>query len=227
MNDTDQAKVDDGFGTDYDESMPAPAASAAYPSFPDNPHNHRYTVSFDGRGPMVVVRGNTAQEIADGFTELMNEAVGATMGNAWAALKAAAAVASGLGATPVPNGAPAAPQAPQAPGMPTPPPFGPNVSVPGAPGYQAPQAPGFPAPPAPGGFGGGQQQGNRGPKPRPADWPQVYKIDVPFQSKDAFKAYREQYKEAFKGKLAWAGGGAYWVHGEVAQYLAQYNPVPA
>jgi hypothetical protein len=59
------------------------------------------------------------------------------------------------------------------------------------------------------------------------DWPQVFKIDVPFNRKDEFKAFREQYKDTFKGKLAWAGGGAYWAHGEVAQYLAQYNPVPA
>ncbi|CAL9367434.1 hypothetical protein [Streptomyces sp. enrichment culture] len=221
--------------TEDEQDWSGPTAGETYPSFPDNPHNHRYTISFDGRGPMVVVRGNTAQEIADGFTELMNEAVGATMGNAWAALKAAAAVASGLGATPVPNGAPAAPQAP------TPPPFGPNVSVPGAPGYQGPpvpQGPGVPAnfanpgghfgaPPAPGGFGGGQQQNTRGPKPRPADWPQVYKVTVPFAQKDAFKALREQHKDVLRGKVAWAGAGDYWIHGEVVSGFAAYNPVPA
>lgn len=202
-----------------------PSPTATYPEFPANPHNHRFTISFDGRGPMIVVRGNTASEIAAGFEELMNEAVGAVMGNSWAALKAAAAVASGLGATPIPS----APAAPQAPGAPTPPPFGPNVSVPQAPGYQGPAVPGMPMPPAPqapGGFGGGQQQGSRGPKPRPA-WPQVYKIEVPFQQKDEFKAFREQYKDALKGKVAWAGGGSYWIEGSVAQSFANYNPVPA
>lgn len=212
------------------EGEDAPTSGGVtYPEWPKDPHNHRYTISFDGRGPMIVVRGNTAQDIADGFTELMNAEVGAVMGNAWAALKASAAVASGLGATPVPNGAPAAPQAPQ---TPTPPPFGPNVSVPGAPGFQG--NPGFPPAAAPGGFGapqggfgGGQQQGNRGPKPRPADWPQVYKIDVPFQQKDQFKAYREQYKDQLRGKVQWAGGGNYWIHGDVAQGFAAYNPVPA
>jgi hypothetical protein len=202
-----------------------------YPEAPANPHNHRFTVSFNGQGPMVVVRGNTAQEVIAGFDELMNEAAGAAMGNAWASIKAAAAVASGLGASPVPPGAPGPMAGPvtytPAPGQqaqPAPPPFGPNVSAPQAPGFQG--NPGFP-PPQQGGFNGGQQQGTRGPKPRPMDWPQVYKIDVPFAAKDAFKAYREQYKDHFKGKLAWAGGGAYWVHGEVAQALAQYNPVPA
>jgi hypothetical protein len=222
MTDTMPEQTDSEDWSDVEQS----ADAVSYPEFPENPRNHRFTISFDGRGPMVVVRGNTAAEIIAGFQELEQSAAGAAMGNAWASVKAAAAVASGLGATPVPTGAPAAPQAP---GVPTPPPFGPNVSVPGAPGFQG--NPGFPAPPAPpaGQWSGQAQQGqgNRGPKPRPADWPQVYKIDVPFQQKDAFKAYREQYKDHFKGKLAWAGGGGYWVHGDVAQALAQYNPVPA
>lgn len=196
--------------------------SSTYPEWPKNPANHRFTISFDGRGPMVVVRGNTKAEVIAGYEELQDHAVGAAMGNAWAALKAAAAVANGVG--PVT----ALPAAPAAPGMPqgnTPPPFGPNVSVPGAPGYQG--APGMPMPPAPpqGGFGGGQQN-SRGPKERPA-WPQVYAIEVPFAAKDAFKAFREQYKDALRGKVAWAGGGKYWVEGSVAQSFAQYNPVPA
>lgn len=59
------------------------------------------------------------------------------------------------------------------------------------------------------------------------DWPQVYKIDVPFNAKEQFKAFREQYKDAFKGKVSWAGGGGYWVHGDVVQSFANYNPVPA
>jgi hypothetical protein len=199
-----------------------------YPSYPDNPHNHRFTISMNGQGPMLVVRANTADEVRTAFEELESGEAGAAIGRAWAAIKAGAALGNGLGATPVPQGAPAAP--PQGmPQVPTPPPFGPNVSVPGAPGYQGPPAPGMPMPPAPapGGFGGGQQQGNRGPKPRPADWPQVYKIDVPFQMKDQFKAFREQYKDQLRGKVAWAGGGNYWIHGDVAQSFANYNPVPA
>ncbi|MET9385278.1 hypothetical protein ABZY09_30455 [Streptomyces sp. NPDC002928] len=196
---------------------------ATYPEFPGNPHNHRFTISFDGRGPMVVVRGNTAAEIIAGFQELEESAAGAAMGNAWASVKAAAAVASGLGATPVPAGAPAAPQAP---GMPTPPPFGPNVSVPQAPGFQG--NPGFPPPPAPpapqGGYG--QQSGGRAePKPRPA-WPQVYKISIA-RGDTSFKDYRSANQQYFKGKVQWAGGGDYWIHGEVAQAVAQWNPIPA
>ncbi|MEU3522299.1 hypothetical protein AB0E62_00220 [Streptomyces sp. NPDC038707] len=199
-------------------------APAGYPEFPANPHNHRYTISIDSRGPMLVVRANTADEVKGAFEELESGEAGAAIGRAWAAIKAGAALGNGLGATPVPAGAPATSQAP---GIPTPPPFGPNVSVPGAPGYQG-GAPGLPpAPPAPQGGFGGQQQGTRGPKPRPADWPMVYKIDVPFPQKDAFKAFREQYKDALRGKVAWAGGGAYWIHGDVVQSFGHYNPVPA
>ncbi|MGW2169176.1 hypothetical protein ACWC1C_01435 [Streptomyces sp. NPDC001705] len=210
MDQSDEAESWDGNG-------------ATYPEWHPNPFNHRYTVSFDGRGPMVVVRGNTAAEIISGFQELEEAAAGAAMGNAWASIKAAAAVASGLGATPVPPAAPAAPQGlPQAP---TPPPFGPNVSVPQAPGYQGPPVPGMPMPPAP--PQGAAQMGNRGPKSRPTDWPQVYKVDVPFAQKDAFKAFREQYKDQLRGKVQWAGGGNYWIHGDVASGFAAYNPVPA
>lgn len=216
--------------TEDEQHWDGPTAGETYPEYPDNPHNHRYTVSFDGRGPMVVIRGNTPAEIIAGFQELEEAAAGAAMGNAWASIKAAAAVASGLGATPMPNGAPATPQG--MPQVPTPPPFGPNVSVPGAPGFQG--NPGFPPAPAAGGFGapqggfgGGQQQNSRGPKPRPADWPQVYKVTVPFGQKDAFKAFREQHKDLLRGKVAWAGAGDYWIHGEVASGFAAYNPVPA
>lgn len=193
-------------------------AGETYPEYPSNPHNHRYTVSFDGRGPMVVVRGNTAGEIAAGFEELMNEAVGAVMGNSWAAIKAAAAVASGLGATPVPAGAPAAPQAP---GVPTPPPFGPNVSVPQAPGYQAPPA--MPAPPAP-----AAQQTS--PEYAQAGW---YRVNVPFPQKAKFDAITAQYQMR-KGRPSEGGqfsfnkaDKSWYVDAQYAGAFGQWNPVPA
>lgn len=182
-----------------------------YPELPSNPHNHVYTWSPKlPDGSMLVIRSNTA----DGLAEAA-EAVSAVAGR----LMAAWGNATGR-------------QTPA-----TPPPFGPNVSAPMAPGYQGPpvqQAPQWGAPQQPafggqqqGGFGGGAQQGNRqGPKPRP-DWPMVYKINVPFQGKDAFKAFREQNKDTLRGKVAWAGGGDYWVHGDVAQGFAQWNPVAA
>ena len=208
---------------EQDWSGPAPAA---YPSFPDNPHNHIYTVSMDGRGPMIVVRGNTPAEVSERYQALMDGGVTTIAASVYSHMKAEMNVAQGLGpVSPAP--------APQTPPMPpqgaTPPPFGPNVSVPAAPGYQGPPAPQAPAAPPQGQWSGqaAQAAGSRGPKPRPADWPAVFKIDVPYPAKEQFKAFREQYKDAFKGKVAWAGGGAYWIHGDVVQSFGNYNPVPA
>ncbi|MFC5799089.1 hypothetical protein [Streptomyces formicae] len=203
-------------------------AAAAYPEFPGNPHNHVYTVSMNGQGPMIVVRGNTPQEVNERFQALLDAGVTTLAASVYSHMKAEMNVAQGLGPVspaPAPQGPPAPPQ-----GAPTPPPFGPNVSVPGAPGYVGPPVPQAPMPPAPPrGQWSGQaaQGGNRGPQPRPADWPSVFKIDVPLQAKDAFKAHREQYKDYFKGKVRWAGAGGYWVHGDVVQAMAAYNPVPA
>lgn len=231
MTDTAPEQTEDW--SDVEQS----ADSASYPEYPANPHNHRYTVSFDGRGPMVVVRGNTAAEIAAGFEELMNEAVGAVMGNAWAALKAAAAVASGLGATAMPQAAPGAPQGPPAPpampGAPTPPPFGPNVSVPAAPGFQG--NPGFPAPPAPpqGAFGGGQSGGARDNTPefQQNGW---YALTVPFpQGKKQFDQICGQYqlkkgRPSEGGTFSFNGSNKTWyVSPQVAGCFPMFNPVPA
>lgn len=194
-------------------------ADSAYPEYPANPHNHRFTVSFDGRGPMVVVRGNTAAEIIAGFQELEQTAAGAAMGNSWAALKAAAAVASGLGATPVPAGAPAAPQAP---GVPTPPPFGPNVSVPGAPGFQG--NPGFPAPPAP------PAVQNNAPEFQQNGW---YRLNVPFPKKGAFDAVVQQYQMR-KGRPSEGGSVSFnkadkswYVSPQYAGAFGDFSPMPA
>jgi hypothetical protein len=73
---------------------------------------------------------------------------------------------------------------------------------------------------------GGQAANRQGPKPRP-NWPVVYKVNVPYQAKDQFKAFREANKDALKGKVAWAGGGDYWIHGDVVGGFAPYNPVAA
>lgn len=217
MTDTMPEQTETEDWSDVEDS----ANGATYPEHPDNPHNHRFTISFDGRGPMVVVRGNTAAEIIAGFQELEQSAAGAAMGNAWASVKAAAAVASGLGATPVPAGAPAAPQAP---GVPTPPPFGPNVSVPGAPGYQGPPAPAaYPAPPA--------QQGPNNAEYRNAGW---YRLDVPFPKKGQFDGIVAQY-QLRKGRPSEGGSysfnskgeKAWYVSPEVAGCFPMFSPMPA
>jgi len=205
------------------------APTATYPEWPKNPANHRFTISFDGRGPMVVVRGNTAAEIIAGFQELEQEAAGAAMGNAWASIKAAAAVASGLGATPVPAGAPVPPQGmPQVPGAPTPPPFGPNVSVPGAPGFQggAPAMPAPPVAPAPPAQPAVQNQEYRN-----AGW---YRLDVPFPKKAEFDRICAEYQMR-KGRPSEGGSYSFNSKGEKAWYVApshagvfpMFSPMPA
>jgi hypothetical protein len=221
---TPQAETDAEDWSDVEQN----ADSASYPEFPGNPHNHRFTISFDGRGPMVVVRGNTAAEIIAGFQELEQSAAGAAMGNAWASIKAAAAVASGLGATPLPAGAPAAPQAS---GVPTPPPFGPNVSVPGAPGFQS--NPGFPAPPAPPAAPAVQ---NNAPEFQQNGW---YKLTVPFRpqgsnpGKPGFYGIVQQYqlrkgRPSEGGQLSFNKADKSWyVSPEVAGCFPQFSPVPA
>jgi hypothetical protein len=216
MSDTDPAAPDEGYGEDYDGQVTT-AAPAAFPEQPDNPHNHIYTISMDARGPMIVVRGNTPTEINERFQALLDAGVTTTAASVYSHIKAEMQIAQGVG--------PVSPAGPPAPPSPQGPPFGPNVSVPAAPGYVGPPAPPAPAAAAP--QGGAPVTGARnGPKPRPS-WPQVYRIEVPFPSKEEFKAYRSQYQDAFKGKVAWAGGGAYWIHGDVVQSFANYNPVPA
>ncbi|MGV9850405.1 hypothetical protein ACWDWU_16790 [Streptomyces sp. NPDC003442] len=213
---SDQAVPDEGYDDDYDGQVTT-AAPASFPDFPDNPHNHIYTISMDARGPMIVVRGNTPAEVNERFQALLDSGTTAVAASVYSHIKAEMQVAQGMG--PVsPAGPPTPPQGP---------PFGPNVSVPQAPGYVGPPAP--PAPPAsaPAPQGGAPATGARnGPKPRP-NWPQVYRIEVPFPRKEEFKTYRSQYQDAFKGRVAWAGGGAYWIHGDVVQSFANYNPVPA
>jgi hypothetical protein len=206
------------------------ADSASYPEFPGNPHNHRYTISMNGQGPMVVIRGNTAEEINAACEELREQSTGAALGSFWSEFKAAAMVANGLGgATPVPAqaGPPAPPQ-----GAPTPPPFGPNVSVPGAPGFAGPPAP--PAPPAQqwgGQQGGGQRQArdNR-PEFQQAGW---YRLSVPFPKKGEFDGLTSQYqmrkgRPTEGGQFSFNGADKSWyVDPQYAGGFGQFSPVPA
>lgn len=196
----------------WDDAVPAAPGGATYPEYPYSLADHVYTWSPKlPDGSMLVIRSQTAEGLAEAA-----EAVSAVAGRlmaAWQNVSGARQQAPAQGGW----------QTPQ-----TPPPFGQNVSVPGAPGYAGPpvqQAPQWAS--QSGQFGGGQQGGDsRGPKPRP-DWPTVYRITVPYGAKDAFKAFREQNAQVLRGKVAWAGKGDYWVHGDVAQGFAQYNPVAA
>ena len=188
------------------ESWNDSADGESYPEYPANPHNHRFTLSMNGQGPMIVVRANTAEEANAAFEELQEQATGVAMGNAWAAVKAAAAIANGLGATAVPA-------------APTPPPFGPNVSVPQAPGYQPPPPP----PPAP-------VVQDRGAEYSQSGW---YRLNVPFKSKAVFDGLVAQYqlrkgRPSEGGQLSFHKDTKSWyVDPQYAGVFQQFSPVPA
>jgi hypothetical protein len=207
---TEQTIQQDDSTDDWGDEGPAPSG-VGFPEMPVNPHNHVYTWSPKlPDGSMLVIRANSAEELA-AYAEALAPVAG----------RLRAAWASVTGGTPPPSqGAPNPFQA-QAQAFPQ------GQSWPQS--QQAPNQPfaGQPAWQQAGASQGGGGQGNqRGPKPRPS-WPQVYKINVPYQAKDAFKAFREQNAEPLKGKVAWAGGGDYWIEGSVVSGFAQYNPVPA
>jgi hypothetical protein len=211
---TESAPEQDESMWDGEEGAPAPGQSS-YPELPDNPHNHVYTWSPKlPDGSMLVIRANTADALV-AATEAMAPLAG-RLRAAWQQVTGGPAPAP---QAPAPAPFPAQQGVNYNPQMPPP-----NQPYPGQPAWQ--QA-GAPQAPQQQWNGGGQQAaGNRqGPKPRP-DWPQVYKINVPFPAKDAFKSFREANKDALKGKVAWAGGGDYWVHGDVVAGFTSYNLSP-
>lgn len=172
------------------------AVEVSAPRF--DPNNHRYTVSLSGRDPMIVMRGETPEEIAEALRDLERSPVYALLASAKQAM-------SSYGP------APTAP-APMAPPMPAQPQGW------GAPAPAMAPAPGM-APPAPG--GGAQRAGTAA---APPGW---YRIEVPWGAKDAFKEYREQNKVAFSGKIKWKEKGTYFVSPDVVQYFQAYGPVAA
>ncbi|MBA2951463.1 hypothetical protein [Streptomyces himalayensis] len=210
--------------TTDEQDWTGPETDATYPEFPQNPHNHRYTISIDGRGPMLVVRANTAAEITAASEELENAEVGAAIGRAWAAFKAGAALGNGLGATPV--GASPAPGAAQqvAAGYPTPAPVPP--AMPGVPG-QAPAAwqnAGAPTPPAP------PAQAQTPPEYAQSGW---YRLNVPFKQKGVFDGITAQYQMR-KGRPSEGGqfsfnkaDKSWYVDPRYAGAFDQFQPVPA
>lgn len=224
-------------GPDWQEATAAVAKEmpATYPEYEGNPHNHRFTISLaPDKPPFIVVRGQTATEITAAFNELEANGVYANLAAAWVSLKAQGTIGAGLGpVSPVPpQGPPPGPTAgpvtyaPQPGAVPqtAPPPFGPNVSVPQAPGYQGPPQQYAPPPQQGGNWGGGgvpAGSSGRDPKPRPAGWAVV---DVPFDDKERFKGLRAQGTETgnyLRGKIQWGGKGVYWLEPSIAGWLAQ------
>lgn len=199
VTDQDLGNYDDAPDGRENQDAVAEAWDNAHPANQPkpNPHNHRYTVSLSGRDPMVVVRGETALEIAQGLQELEQSPVFALLASAKQAM-------GSYGPAPA---APMPAPMPQAPAMPQP--------APG--GWAAPAAP--MAPPAP--QGGASRSGTPTPPP---GW---YKIDVPYASRNQFKEYRQQNGASFAGKIKWHDKGIYFIDPSVVPYFQAYGPVPA
>lgn len=231
---TDQT---DDQGVDWGEQdVPEAGEPMAYtPDFPDSKTSPLYpeypplaeapiSINFKVTGePMITVRGHDAAQITALLNDMNNGGVWANIAAAQADLRTQGGVGAGLG--------PVSPVAPQGPpqgppqGFPgTPPPFGPNVSVPQAPGYQGP--PSYQSgPPATQGWNGGgggggnfQGQGPAQPNPQPPGWMRINARSGP--GFDAWKALREQQKDYLKGKIKWGGKADYWIEPSIAQWLA-------
>jgi hypothetical protein len=206
------------------EGWGADAPAVTYPEYSDRPHNHNFTISLDGRGPMVAIRAQTAEEFNARLQELEDAGTLTMVASVYSHMKAEMAIAQGLGpVTPVgpPQGAPAPvqpmplPQSPQAqyPAGPPVPPQGPAPAQWQNAGAPAPQA-------------GPQNQEYRN-----AGW---YRLDVPFPKKGQFDGIVAQY-QLRKGRPSEGGSysfnskgeKAWYVSPEVAGAFPMFSPVPA
>lgn len=213
---------DDESGWGDDQAAPA----VTYPEYPYSLADHVYTWSPKlPDGSMLVIRSQTADGLAEAAEALTG--VAGRLRAAWQNVTGAPqqAPAQGFQAPPA-----------HAPQGNTPPPFGPNVSVPQAPGYQGPPAPPqgqqWGAPQAP-----PQQQWAAPTGPQlPQGW---YKLTVPFKpsngnpGKPGFDAIVAQYQlrkadPTAGGQVSFQKTSKSWYcSGEVAQLFGQFQPVPA
>lgn len=198
--------------TDYSVGETS-SASPSFPEYPDNPHEHRYTITMKGGvgydAPWVVVHASTAAECIGSLKELEAYGFYPALGSAQRSLRA---VSPGRAAAPAPAPAPMA-------GPPMGGPQMPNQPYPGQPAWQQAGAPQQQW------GGGGQQQygGQQGnkpdPSPQPPGWWKINARTGP--GFDNWKAMREQQKDFVKGKIKWAGGPDYWVEPSLGQWLGQ------
>lgn len=178
--------------------------------------NHRFTVSLDLKGPHVVVRGQSAEEIAEGYGELEPH-IPTIVARFWSRMKSEMDAAQGIGQAPMQT-PPAAPQWPAQGG--------------GAPNYN-PQMP----PPQMGGQAPAAWQNVGAPAPAmpqatqyPPGW---YKFNFPFPQKAVFDAIVAQH--GFRkgdphrgGQVSFDRATKTWhCAPEIVGAFAQFNPVPA
>lgn len=206
-------------------SAPERDAEVTYPELPINPHNHAFTISMDGRGPMIVVRGNTPEEVNARFQALQDAGTTTIAAAVYSHMKAEMNVAQGLGpvtAAPAQQGPPAPPQG-QFPAAP------PAQQFNQQPAQQFPGAPGA-APAAWQNAGAPAAVQDNTQEYRQAGW---YKLNVPFQQKGAFDALVAQFnvrkgRPTEGGQVSFNKANKSWhIAPEAAPSFAQFSPVPA
>jgi len=224
-------------GIDWGELAPSPESVATWT--PDDgqqsgavaPNALRPVVSYPEHGPLpeapisinfkvtgepqITIRGFNASEITAIFNDLEDGGVWANIAAAQASLRSQGQLGAALGPmTPVPPA-----QAPQQ----TPGGFMAPPSAPSMPAYGGQPSSQFAPPPQNGGWagngGGGQQGGRAQPKPQPPGWFRVNARTGP--GFDAWKNWREQYKDQLKGKIQWGDKSDYWIEPSLAQHVSQ------
>ena len=195
-------------------------SAVTYPEYPDKPHNHNFTISFDGRGPMVAIRAQSAVEFNSRLQELEDAGTLTLVASVYSHMKAEMAVANGVGPVspaPAPQGPPVPPTMPQQYNQ------QPAQQFPGAPGtapaaWQNAGAPAAPAAP------------QVSPEYQQAGW---YRLNVPFKQKGQFDGITAQYgmqkgRPSEGGQFSFQKADKSWyVHPQYAGAFPMFNPVPA
>lgn len=207
--------VIDATAANADQDWSDVETSASFPEVPSNPHNHRFTVSFDpSKPPFVVVRASTGPELKAAFDELVESGAYAVMAAAQAALKSA-------GSAPLP----AAAGAPQFQAMA-------QQQFNQQPAQQFPGVTG--QAPAAWQNAGAPAQG-AGAKPMSPEYVQSgwYKLNVPYKQKPVFDGLTAQYgfrkgRPSEGGQFSFSSADKAWYcSAEIAGAFQQFQPVPA
>jgi len=193
------------------------APPAAYPANQPQRENHAFTLSLQaGRdAPMLVLRAESAAEMNNLLTQVEMSGLWANVGNHLSSMRAQGTLGAGLGPVQaVPQAAPVPQVTPQ--GIPTNPQaqWGPPLGAGGAPGTAPAQWQNAGAPAA-------APQGCMGLQP---GW---FKVNIPFQSKAAGDAIKEQLKAQglYQGNMRWCAGAKHWhVSQAIVGAFGQFGP---
>lgn len=175
------------------------------PPLPPSRENHAFTLSMQVGGkdsPMLVLRAETAAELAAMITQVEMAGLWAQVGSHLSTARAHGTLGAGM------------------PGL---------VQVAAQQPAPAPMPPQYPAAPAPaaGGWGGAPQGAPAGGCVVQPGW---FKVNIPYQSKAAGDQIKDQLKVAgmYQGNVNWHSDAKHWhVSPAVVAYFQQFGPTPA